>query len=554
MNRFRFFPLLAAAVLLFCTLCSCAPDKNEAGSLINTNDKNIITARNPIMWSDVPDVDVIRVDDCYYMVSTTMFFNPGVPIMKSKDLATWEIIGYVYDVLAKETNTDLIGDDNSYGRGSWAASIRYNDGMFYVIFCALDQGKSYIYKTADIENPDWERYVFDRIFHDPSLFFEDDGTPYVIYGAGDVWITELEKDCSKVKTGGVDKLLLNTGIVDGLGGAEGAHAYKIDGKYYITMISYATAEPGIARCELCFRSDKLLGQYEGKKVLCDSMGYYGNGVAQGGIVDTPEGNWYALLFQDHGAVGRIPVLQPVTWKDGWPMMGVDGKAAKEVDILSDLTEWKESTLMSDDEFDYTENKLSLYWQWNHNPDNQNWSVTDREGWFRITTKSKEKDMFHAKNSLTQRTEGPSCTSEVLLDASGLNDGDYAGISAFQSYAGFIGVYADESGKKHVYFAKQKRNESMDIVGDVELNQDTVYLKIEYNFSTVDEDGNITTEDKAKFYYSLDGNNWEKLSKGFSMTYDLDLFTGYRTALYYYSTKNPGGHADFDYYHVTKGEW
>lgn len=555
MKKVRIVSLICALALVLSLLCSCASDEEAPNNVSAASGKNTVTARNPLIWSDVPDPDVIRVGDTYYMVSTTMFFTPGVPIMKSTDLVNWELIGYVYDILEKDMKTELYGDNHAYSQGSWAASIRYHDGMFYVLFCAWDQGKTYIYKTKDIENPDWERIVFEQVFHDASLFFDDDGTPYIISGVGDVWITELEKDCSKKKAGGVDQKLLNTGIVDGLGGAEGAHFYKIDGTYYLTMISYATAEPGIARCELCFKSDKLLGKYEGKKVLCDSMGYYGNGVAQGGIVDTPEGDWYALLFQDHGSVGRVPVLQPVTWENGWPMMGENGKAVKTVDVLSDKSEWKETTLMANDEFDYAENKLSVYWQFNHNPDNDNWSVTDRPGWYRITTSRVDKDMFHARNSLTQRVEGPSSTTEVLLDASGLKAGDYAGICAFQTNAGFVGVRADDSGKKYVYFAKQNRKEgSFEIVNEDELTADSICLKIEYEFSTVDENGNISTEDKAKFYYSLDGENWVKLSKGFAMNYDLDLFTGYRTALYCYSTKEAGGHADFDYYHVTKAEY
>lgn len=549
----RTFALALAMVLVLGLFASCGGEigKNVENNIEPVDGKNVITASNPLMWSDVPDEDVIRVEDTYYMVSTTMFFNPGVPIMKSKDLVTWEIIGYVYDVMENTAATELVGDENIYSHGSWAASIRYHDGRFYVLFCALDQGRSYIYYTEDIENPDWSRVVYDRIFHDASLFFEDDGTPYIIHGAGDVYITELEKDLSAPKVGGVDQKLFNTGIVDNLSGAEGAHFYKIDGKYYITMISYATAVPGIRRCELCYRSDNLLGPYEGKTVLADDMGYYGNGVAQGGIVDTPQGNWYALLFQDHGAVGRIPFLQPVTWVDGWPMMGEKGKAVKEIDVVSDLEEWKESTLMANDEFDYSENKLKLQWQFNHNPDNEHWSVTERPGYFRITTSKTERDMFHAQNSLTQRTEGPTCTTEVLLDTSGLAAGDYAGISAFQTNAGFIGAYVKDSGERMVYFAKQHRHGNMEIVKEVPLAQDNVYLKIEYRFSTINEDGSISTEDKALFYYSLDGENWEKLSKGFAMSYDLDLFTGYRTALYCYSTKAAGGHADFDYYHVTK---
>ena len=184
MRFLRFISLLCAVVLAFCALGGCADGGNN--NLVETDGKHIITATNPIMWSDVPDEDVIRVGDTYYMVSTTMYFTPGVPIMKSKDLVTWELIGYVYDILENSPQTDLVGDNHAYSKGSWAASIRYYNNMFYVLFCAWDQGKTYIYKTADIENPSWERVVFDRVFHDATLFFEDDGTPYIISGAGDV--------------------------------------------------------------------------------------------------------------------------------------------------------------------------------------------------------------------------------------------------------------------------------------------------------------------------------------------------------------------------------
>lgn len=539
---------IAALLMALLMLSSCGQKATitaEDGTV-----RHLITANNPLIWDDIPDVDVIRVDDAYYMVSTTMFFMPGAPIMRSYDLVHWELVCYVYDILEDNDQFNLVGDNNSYSRGQWASSIRYNDGTFYVLFCALDQGKTYIYHTTDIESGNWERYEFSRVFYDASLFFDDDGRVYVIQGIGDVTITELLPDCSGVKPGGVDQKLLNTGMVDGLDGAEGAHFYKINGTYYLLMISYATAEQGVARCELCYKCDDLLGTYEGKKVLCDSMGYYGNGVAQGGIVDTPEGDWYALLFQDHGSVGRVPCLQPVEWKNGWPMMGVDGKAVSEVSVYSPETKWTESTFMSDDEFDSDE--LSLYWQWNHNPDNDNWSLTERDGYFRIRTAKTVKDIFHARNLLTHRTEGPKCTAEVKLDFSGLQPGDYAGITAFQAFSGEVGVYIDDDSKPHAYFATIQRGQDKYMVRDEEISGNEIYLRIEYNFSDVAEDGTITTKDQARFYYSLDGEKWDKIGKSFNMSYSLELFTGYRTGLYCYSTKTAGGYADFDWFHVTKG--
>lgn len=543
---FKTTALLLAALIL---LVSCGQQKT-----ITANDgsvKNLITAKNPLIWDDIPDPDVIRVDDAYYMVSTTMFFMPGCPVMRSYDLVHWELVCYVYDILEDNDKFNLVGEENSYSRGQWATSIRYNNGTFYVLFCALDQGKTYIYTTTDIDSGEWKRNTLDRVFYDASLFFDDDGRVYVIQGIGDVTITELEPDCSKVKFGGVDQKLLNSGIVDGLDGAEGSHFYKINGKYYLFMISYNTAEQGIARCELCYRCDTLLGKYEGKKVLCNSMGYYGNGVAQGGIVDTPEGDWYALLFQDHGSVGRVPCLQPVEWKNGWPMVGENGKAVSEVSVYSPEKEWHESTFMCDDEFD--SDKLNLYWGWNHNPDNEHWSLTERGGYFRITTGKVVKDIFHARNSLTQRTEGPKCSHTVKLDFSNLNPGDYAGIAAFQAFCGEVGVYIDDGGAAHAYFGKINRGQALDINKEVPVSGSEIYLRIDYNFSDVAEDGTITTSDQARFYYSLDNENWEKIGKSFTMSYSLELFTGYRTALYCYSTKAAGGSADFDWFKVDKTE-
>lgn len=537
--------LTAAAIIL--TSCGRAKTVTSADGSV----KHLITATNPIVWDDIPDVDVIRVDDAYYMVSTTMYFMPGCPVMRSYDLVHWEIVCYVYDILEDNDQFNLVGDQNSYSRGQWASSIRYHDGFFYVLFCALEQNKTYIFKTADIESGEWERTEFNRVFYDASLFFDDDGKVYVVQGIGGVTITELLPDCSGVMPGGIDQPLLNSGIVDGLDGAEGSHFYKIDGTYYLLMISYATAEEGVARCELCYRCDTLTGEYEGKKVLCDSMGYYGNGVAQGGIVDTPEGDWYALLFQDHGSVGRVPCLQPVEWKDGWPMMGKDGKAVREVEVYSPETEWRESTFMQNDEFD--ESALSLYWQWNHNPDNDNWSLSERNGYLRIRTAKTVSDIFHARNTLTHRTEGPKCSAEAKLDFSGLNPGDCAGIAAFQSLCGEVGVYIDANGKPHAYFASTQRGSEKYIHREEEISGSEIYLRINYNFSDVDEDGNITTNDTARFFYSLDGENWDKIGKSFTMNYNLDLFTGYRSALYCYSTETAGGCADFDWFHVLKGE-
>ena len=140
-------------------------------------------AKNPIIFADVPDISIIRVGKNYYMASTTMHMTPGVPIMKSTDLVNWKLINYAYDTLADMPELNLTEGKNTYSKGSWASSLRYHNGMYYVTTFAQTTGETYIFKTKDIEKGNWQRVSFKPSFHDHSLFFDDDGKVYLIYGA-----------------------------------------------------------------------------------------------------------------------------------------------------------------------------------------------------------------------------------------------------------------------------------------------------------------------------------------------------------------------------------
>ena len=508
---------------------------------------------NPIIWADVPDDDVIRVGDTYYMVSTTMFFSPGAPIMKSDDLVSWELCNYVYDTMANGDVQNLTNGKHDYAHGQWAASLRYKDGWFYVFFGSYGTGKSYIYKTRDIENGTWDRVELNGMYHDASILFDDDGRNYLVYGGGgEIKIKEFNSEMTGFKQGGVDKTLFKTGLT-GLAG-EGSHIQKIGDYYYVFIIAWPN---GKGRIELCYRSKSLTGSYEGKTILDSGVGSYGSGLAQGGIVDTPDGKWYGLLFQDHGAVGRIPSLVPVTWVDGWPMMGVNGKAP--VTLTMDTDTYKGSSLACSDDFSYSSNDLKLEWQWNHNPDNKSWSVTERDGWLRLHNNTKATNLLNARNTLTMRTEGPACTSYIKLDTKGMKVGDYAGLSAFQFNYGNIGVYVNDSGQKKIYMARNGGSDiatsSNKIIAETNMSGDEVYLKIDFKFNDVKSDMSSSNNiDKATFYYSTNGSDWKQLGEQLGMTYDLKLFTGYRSGIYSYATKNTGGYADIDFFEYSKAEW
>ena len=430
--------LVAAAVAL--------PSISASSSIISTPVSAASTINNPIIWADVPDDDIIRVGDTYYMVSTTMFFSPGAPIMKSKDLANWEICNYVFDTYANGDVQNLKNGKHDYSHGQWATSLRYNEkkGKYYAFFGSYGSNKSYICSTDDIENGEWSRVELNGMYHDASILFDDDGRNYLVSGAGGTCsIKEFNSEMTGWKSGGLEKQLFKTNF-NNLAG-EGWHIQKINGYYYIFGIAWPS---GHGRLEFVYRSKSLTGNWESKTILDSGLGSYGSGCAQGGIVDTPDGKWYGLLFQDHGAVGRIPVLVPVNWQNDWPMMGVNGKAP----LTLDLGTTKGTDVAGDDSFDYTTNDLALEWSWNHNPDNSAWSVTERPGWLRLKNKNMASHLLNARNTLTMRTEGPACSSYIKLDASNMKPGDYAGLSAFQLKYGCIGVRVDDSGNKKVYMS------------------------------------------------------------------------------------------------------
>lgn len=529
-------------------------DKNS--SIITSKAAETTVAANPVIWSDVPDCDVIRVGDTYYMISTTMFFSPGAPIMKSKDLVSWEICSYVYDTLADGDVQNLTNGKHDYAHGQWAASLRYHNGQFYVFFGSYGTGKSYIYKTDNIENGKWTRSEINGMYHDASLLFDDDGRNYLVYGGGgEIKIKEFNSEMTGFKPGGADKTLFKTGL-DGLAG-EGSHIQKIGDYYYVFIIAWPS---GSGRIELCYRSKDLLGTYEGKTVLNSGLGTYGAGVAQGGIVDTTDGKWYGMLFQDHGSIGRIPVLVPVTWQNDWPIMGVNGKAPVTFEVNGG---YQGTQLAKDDSFSYNSNKLALEWQWNHNPDNTAWSVTQREGWLRLTNKTPATNILNARNTLTMRTEGPGCSSVIKLDASGMKIGDHAGLSAFQFKYGNVGVRVTDNGSKKIYMAENGGysgsaavTDSYDkIIEETDLQGNEIYLKADFKFNNVDANMNVSNNiDKVNFYYSYDGKNWTKIGSELSMSYDLKLFTGYRSGIYSYATKSTGGYADIDFFDYEREAW
>lgn len=497
------------------------------------------TAHNPVIYGDVPDMSMIRVGNTYYMSSTTMHMSPGVPIMKSTDLVNWKLVNYAYDTLADVDALNLANGINSYGRGSWASSLRYHNKKFYVSTFAQTTGKTYIFSTDNIEKGPWKKIAFTPSFHDHSLFFDEDGKIYLLYGNGKLNLVELKEDLSGVKEGGVNQVVIENasapsqtaGKQGGLG-AEGSQLYKIGGKYYLFNITWP---PGGMRTVVIHRANKITGPWEGK------IGLQDKGVAQGGLIDMPDGRWWAYLFRDNGAVGRTPYLVPVSWENGWPVLGINGRVPDTLGLPVNRS--LVPGIVSSDEFTYKESAqtLPLVWQWNHNPDNRLWSLAVRKGFLRLQTGRTDSSFLTARNTLTQRTVGPVCTGVISLDVSGMKDGDFAGLGLLQKQFGLLGVQI--SGGRKMIVMVNTNTGTPEQVAAIPLEQNTVFLKAACDFTN--------KKDVADFFYSLDGNVWMHAGTQLRMVYTLPHFMGYRFALFNYATKYTGGYADFDYFRISE---
>jgi beta-xylosidase len=493
-------------------------------------------AKNPIIFADVPDLSMIRVGDTYYMSSTTMHMSPGVPIMSSKDLVNWKLVSYAYDTLVSNDEMNLNNGKSTYGRGSWASSMRYHNGTYYVSTFAATSGKTHIYTTKNIEKGPWKAISFRPALHDHSLFFDDDGKTYLIYGNKKLTLVELKEDLTGVKEGGVNQVIIDDASqpsqsVGNSGLGEGSQLFKVKGKYYLFNITWPR---GGMRTVVIHKADKLTGPWEGRVALQDL------GVAQGGLIDKPDGTWYAYLFRDFGAVGRIPYLVPVKWEDGWPVLGVNGKVPETLNLPA--SKGLIPGIVNSDEFNRKKGEpaLPLVWQWNHNPDNSLWSVTKRPGYLRLTTGRIDTSFLSARNSLTQRTIGPVCTGSTSLDVSNMKDGDFAGFALLQKNYGLVGVRV-EGDRKTIVMINASGGKPVE-AQTIPLNQKTVFFKAECDFTD--------KKDVADFFYSLDGKTWMPIGTQLKMAYTLPHFMGYRFTLFNYATKYVGGSADFDFFRIS----
>ena len=468
---------------------------------------------NPVLNADFSDPDVIRVGRKYYMVASDFHFI-GMQVLESDDMVNWRYASQIYSRF-DEPGWD---ENRHYAGGSWAPSIRYHDGLFYVYFCTPEEGL-YMATAEDPHGPWSPLHLVKRVekWEDPCPFWDSDGQAYLgrsKHGAGPIIVHKMSADGKRLLDDGVT---VYSGPV-----AEGTKFLKRNGYYYLII-----PEGGVGQgWQTVLRSRNIYGPYE-RRVVLEQGSTNINGPHQGALVDTPDGEWWFYHFQETPVLGRVVHLQPVRWQEDWPLMGVDYDGNG---IGEPVTTWKtplspmnpmgsmSPTLHSSD--DFSAPQLALQWQWNHNPQNDHWSLSERKGW--LTLRALPADSLKTcRNMLTQKVVGYQSQSTTLLNARG---NCHAGLFCIGKQFNAIGlcpqgVYVEFGGRKQ-------------IIEPGKFSQ--LYLRVT----------NDCHQNSHQFFYSTDGHHFTPAGDTFPMRGG--YWKGIRTGIFCYGSD---GQAQFDYFHV-----
>jgi beta-xylosidase len=528
-----------------------------------TADNGNGTFTNPLFYDEFSDPDILRVGDDYYLAGTTMHTVPGLVILHSKDLVNWENISYCFDRFDFPDDAfSLKNHQEIYGQGVWAPAIRYANGQFYV-FTNINGKGLQCYTSKDIRGP-WKHHNMQGRIYDLSVLFDDDGKIYAIHGYGEVKCTELKPDMS-----GPIEETERTIIPEGNAVGEGHHIYKINGMYYLISTDYRPNGR-----TLCSRSKSIWGPYETITITADeTFGYHAasltqvpegeqyrighdgtkfgipevdkdatacTNIHQGGIVEDQSGQWWALLMMDFHSIGRTVTLAPITWKDGWPMLGLEGNLGRaprtwfKPSIPSSPSSPSHPSAPYHRSENFDGKALGRVWQWNHNPDDSQWSL--KNGRLRLQTMPAEQLMW-ARNTLTQRVIGPQSIATVELYTKGMKDGDVAGLGNINVPCSWIGVVKD--GKQLTLRCfEQADNDTIDV--PVAITDGKLYLRMVGDYDN----------DRAYYEFSLDGKTYQQVGDEMKLSYQLISFQGSRHALFAFNKNGKnGGYAEFDNFTV-----
>ncbi|MES2037072.1 MAG: glycoside hydrolase 43 family protein [Pseudomonadota bacterium] len=482
------------------------------------------TYTNPSLYADYPDPDIIRVGEDFYFASTTFANSPGLTLLHSKDLVNWEFASHIVPRLNGMEQYDL-KNGNAYRGGLFAASLRHHNGVFYAVVTPVKQNTR-IYYSKDIKGP-WAYHELDRAAFDPAMFIEPDGKAYIATSGGwdgTVTLLSLSNDYSKV---------MDVRKIHYYKGAEGSKLVKRGEYYYLFNALPASLKLIVSRAK------SLYGPWESHAQIDDRSGGH-----QGGIVDLPDGNWYGFVMVDAGAIGRMTNISPVFWEDDWPVWGTKEAPGKvPASAIKPVQGKPVMQLATSDDFNAP--VLGLQWQWNHNPDDARWSLRERRGYLRLES-VQANEFWTARNTLTQKGQGPWSRGEVEIDASNLQAGDMCGFGTLGKFNGHIVIQRDAADK---LFLSMQVIEDTAIGRQTEVRVPSLHVAVNKIHLRTDMD---FRKSRAEVAYSLDGKDWHVMGGSFALAYDwrTGTFQGQQFALFCYSPHSGRGYIDVDAFRFT----
>jgi len=532
------------------------PVKSQNISKVWVSDLGNGSYKNPVLYADYSDPDVCRVGNDYYMVASSFACIPGLPVLHSNDMVNWTIIGYALQQMVPEERFSSM----QHGNGVWAPSIRYHNKEFYIYFGDPDAG-IYMTKATDPAGV-WSPLTLVKAgkgLIDSCPLWDEDGKAYIVHGfAGSragmksvLGIFEMTPDGTKALT---ESRLVFDGHPDNPT-VEGPKFYKRKGFYYI-FCPAGGVKPG---WQLALRSKNIYGPYEDKRVMSQGKSDI-NGPHQGAWVDTPDGkqNWF-FHFQDLYAYGRAVHLQPMTWVNDWPVIGIDKEntgCGTPVSMYKKPDVGKTFPMVTPAESDeFNGQTLGLQWQWQANS-SPLWHFCNSErGYLRLYAwqlTGEAKNLWNAPALLLQKFPAPDFSAITKLTFTPLVKGERAGLVVMGMDYASVYIENTETGLtlNQITCVKADKGIPETINATIPLALSTVYLKVEVKQSReINKDRFNEPKAICTFSYSTDGVVFIKLGEKF--TAREGLWIGAKVCLYCTRPKisNDSGYADVDWFRV-----
>jgi beta-xylosidase len=503
------------------------------------------TYKNPVLHSDYSDPDAIRVGDDYYLISSSFNCVPALPILHSKDLVNWELIGHVFT----QQPPFNVFDKPQHGNGVWAPAIRYHNNEFYIYYPDPDYG-IYLVKAKNITGP-WSKpqlIMPGKGFIDPCPFWDENGEAYLIHAyAGSRAGIKCILTLNKMNAAGDSILDDGVMVFDGHPDnptLEGPKMYKRNGYYYI----FAPAGGVSTGWQLVMRSKSIYGPYESKIVMDQGKSPI-NGPHQGAWVETPKGESWFLHFQDKEAYGRVLHLNPMKWVNDWPVIGVDkdgdGKGEPVVTYKKpDVGKtYPIMTPPESDEFDGL--TLGLQWQWHANP-KPFWAFpTGPKGYLRMFAMPLPDNFINfwdVPNLLLQKFPAPEFSATAKVSFKPFKDGERFGFIVMGYDYAYLAVKQD-SGKLYLSYTKCKsaNKKGKEVESDRTLIKDgNIFFKV-----------TVTQNAVCSFSYSFDGKKFIKV--GEPLIASSGQWIGAKVGMFCVrqGVINDAGFADIDWFRIDK---